>query len=266
MRFRVYPLEFTFRARKIIRFPAMASNTFRGALGLLLREVCGEAEYRRIFEPKAAAGPSGLADSPRPFVIRAEALNGQVVAKGEEFTIRIPAFTAIDESLERAFAVWDRAELLSISGRTPFSLEVADSQALPGRIVLEFITPTELKSGGELVTEPEFPVVAARLCERITTLSALYGEGSAPLDFHRLADAAASVRMMSREIRHVPTTRKSTRSGQTHPLGGFVGTASYVGDLTPFLPLLKIGEWTGVGRQTAWGKGALRIKDFLVSS
>jgi hypothetical protein len=38
-----------------------------------------------------------------------------------------------------------------------------------------------------------------------------------------------------------------------------VGEAEYEGDLTEFVPYLRAAHWTGVGRQTAWGKGALAI-------
>ena len=34
-----------------------------------------------------------------------------------------------------------------------------------------------------------------------------------------------------------------------------MGSVEYEGDLTPFLPFLRAGEWAGVGRQTVWGKG-----------
>jgi hypothetical protein len=57
----------------------------------------------------------------------------------------------------------------------------------------------------------------------------------------------------------VETSRRSGRTGQIHPLGGFVGEAEYEGDLTEFVPYLRAAHWTGVGRQTAWGKGALLI-------
>jgi len=33
----------------------------------------------------------------------------------------------------------------------------------------------------------------------------------------------------------------------------------YEGDLTEFVPYLRAARWTGVGRQTAWGKGAIEI-------
>ena len=60
-------------------------------------------------------------------------------------------------------------------------------------------------------------------------------------------------------IQHVETSRRSSRTGQIHSLGGFVGEAEYEGDLTEFVPYLRAAQWTGVGRQTAWGKGALVV-------
>jgi len=53
--------------------------------------------------------------------------------------------------------------------------------------------------------------------------------------------------------------RRSSRTGQTHSLGGFVGKAEYQGDLTEFVPYLRAAQWTGVGRQTAWGKGEFTL-------
>ena len=53
--------------------------------------------------------------------------------------------------------------------------------------------------------------------------------------------------------------RLSTRTGQSHPLGGFTGEAVYEGPLTPFLPYLEAARFTGVGRQTVWGKGEIAL-------
>jgi hypothetical protein len=33
----------------------------------------------------------------------------------------------------------------------------------------------------------------------------------------------------------------------------------YAGELGEFLPWLRAARWTGVGRQTVWGKGDLRV-------
>ena len=33
----------------------------------------------------------------------------------------------------------------------------------------------------------------------------------------------------------------------------------YEGELGEFVPFLRAAEWTGVGRQTSWGKGAITV-------
>jgi CRISPR-associated endoribonuclease Cas6 len=62
------------------------------------------------------------------------------------------------------------------------------------------------------------------------------------------------------EIQHVAVERRSSRTGQTHPIGGFTGFAEYEGELSEFVPYLQAAKWTGVGRQTVWGKGELEIE------
>jgi hypothetical protein len=122
---------------------------------------------------------------------------------------------------------------------------------------VEFKTPTELKSGDQLAARPEFPALFARIRDRISTLRHLYGPGPLDIDFKSMGDRAASVRMTRCDLRQVDVSRRSTRTGQTHSLGGFIGSAVYEGNLTEFLPFLKAAYWTGVGRQTVWGKGEI---------
>ena len=61
------------------------------------------------------------------------------------------------------------------------------------------------------------------------------------------------------ELRQVEATRRSSRTGQVHGIGGFVGVAEYEGDLGEFIPYLEAAQWTGIGRQCVWGKGELRV-------
>jgi hypothetical protein len=61
-------------------------------------------------------------------------------------------------------------------------------------------------------------------------------------------------------LRYVDVQRRSSKTGQVHSIGGFVGEAEYEGDLAEFVPFLKAAQWTGVGRQTVWGKGEIAVK------
>ena len=132
-------------------------------------------------------------------------------------------------------------------------------RASVNRVRVRFLTPTELKSGQQLAPSPEFAVLAARIRDRISTLRELYGGGALDIDFRAFGERAATVRMTRCEIRNVAVTRRSSRTGQVHPIGGFVGEAEYEGDLGEFVPYLKAAKWTGVGRQTVWGKGEIAI-------
>ena len=125
--------------------------------------------------------------------------------------------------------------------------------------LLEQVTPTELKSGQQIAATPDFAILAARARDRISTLRALYGDGPLEIDFRAFGERARAVRMTRCEIRNLDIRRRSSRTGQVHPIGGFIGEAEYEGDLAEFVPYLKAAKWTGVGRQTVWGKGEIEI-------
>jgi hypothetical protein len=247
-----------------------------------------------MFEPGGlGSGPSGLADSPRPFVFRATHLDGVTVAAGSCFhfdlnlfdlkenaiayfvlafaqlareglgprrgRVELTAVSQMDANGDPAATLYDSGSLLVRQNPTPLELSLEPALAPVMRLRLSFITPTEIKSGQQLATRPEFGIVAARIRDRISTLRELYGPGPLDIDFRAFGERAALVRMTRCEIRHVDIARRSSRTGQTHSIGGFTGEAEYEGDLTEFVPYLRAAQWTGVGRQTVWGKGQIRI-------
>ena len=81
--------------------------------------------------------------------------------------------------------------------------------------------------------------------------------------FEKLAELAGGVAMTGHSLTHEWAERLSTRTGQTHPLGGFTGSADYQGELRELLPVLRAAQFTGVGRQTVWGKGEMEVGCFV---
>jgi hypothetical protein len=153
-----------------------------------------------------------------------------------------------------------RAELAGVKGCTaPKELSLEPDPLAPRRVRVHFVTPTELKSGHQVADRPEFSVLAARIRDRLSTLRQLYDDGPLPIDFRAFQERAAQVRMTHCQIRTVETRRRSSRTGQVHTIGGLVGEAVYEGDLAEFLPYLRAAQWTGVGRQTVWGKGQIEV-------
>ncbi len=142
----------------------------------------------------------------------------------------------------------------------PVALDLASPAAEVHRLLVRFLTPTELKDSQHFAERPEFEVLIARIRDRLGTLSTLYGDGPLPIGFAAMRARAAEVRLAECRIQRLSLTRHSTRTGQSHPLGGFTGEAIYEGPLTPFLPYLEAARFTGVGRQTVWGKGEIALK------
>ena len=309
--FRLYPLRFSFVAREAIYFPpGKSSNILRGAFGVIFRRIAcvpqctgarecewrASCPYARMFEPTATeAGPSGLADWPRPFVFRATHLDGRSVASGESFQfdlnlfdVHTPAITylvltfaqlareglgsrrspveltgvsQLGENGQASTAIFDGASFVLQDGAKPLELNLEARPETVSRLRVTFVTPTELKSGQQLAARPEFATLAARVRDRISTLRELYGEGALAIDFRGFGERAAQVRMIRSEIQQVEIMRRSTRTGQVHPIGGFIGKAEYEGDLAEFVPYLRAARWTGVGRQTVWGKGQIWVEN-----
>lgn len=262
MRFQFYPLRLEFTARESLFFPpGKAANTLRGALGTVLDG--------KVFAPVSGEGPSGLADPPRPFVFRARHLDGRQVQPGEAFHFDLNVFSREPKVFVDAFAALaeqgigpgrGKAHLERVAGADLVSIDL--NPAPPGirNIRVEFLTPTELKHEGRIASEPEFPILFARIRDRISTLRTLYGAGPLEIDFREMGARATAIRMTCCETQRVETHRRSSRTGQTHGIGGFTGFAEYEGDLAEFLPWLEAARWTGVGRQAVWGKGEIRLQ------
>lgn len=249
-----------------------------------------ECAYARIFEPQGA-GPSGFAQRPRPFVLRTHHLDGGRFQPGECFRFDLHLFdltTPLLPHFIQAFArladtglgagrprarlrrveqmtltdsastcAWDAAAPVPDLEASSFPLSPDTTPATIARV--RFLTPTELKSQNTLAARPEFAVLFARIRDRISALRSFYGPSPLEIDFRAMGGRASRIRMTRCEIRDAYAERRSTRTGQVHSLGGFTGEAEYQGDLAEFLPFLRAARWTGVGRQTVWGKGELHL-------
>jgi hypothetical protein len=282
--FEFYRFRFRLRALDPLHFPhGKSANVVRGAFGAVLRDTVSPEVYTRLFEPGAALGsaPSGLADWPRPFVLRAAHLDGLTLRPGEllfldahVFDLHRPALPHFEAALARLAekglgpghgrAELVRTEELDLAdgprpAGTPNVVALDPESSPVNEITVRFCTPTELKTDGGLAEKPEFAVLFRRLRDRISTLRALYGRGPLEIDFRGIGERAGLVRMRRCELTWEQVNRRSGRTGQVHSIGGFTGEADYEGDLAEFRPWLRAARWVGVGRQTVWGKGDVRI-------
>jgi hypothetical protein len=254
-----------------------------------IRHTCS---YARVFEPTSqGVGPSGLSYWPRPFVFRARHLDGRTIQTGEPFHFDLHVFSLDPAVLadfiltfaalasegigpRRGKAELQRVQRLPLGNQheqflyrgsmpiatvEPASLDLEPAASAHTRIRVEFLSPTELKHDHKISSRPEFPILFGRIRDRVSTLRALYGPGPLDIDFRGMRARAARVRMTNCDVRREEADRRSTRTGQSHSIGGFVGVAEYEGEMSEFLPYLEACRWVGVGRQAVWGKGEIAI-------
>ena len=227
--------------RNAVSFPPYgAANLIRGQFG---KSLFAGPLYEKLFAPPhRTEGPSGLKDPPRPYVLRTADLDGRSFAAGTLLKFSVHVF---DASLSPDFTIGTLEQK---------HLSLSRPVQAARRIRVDFLTPTELKNA----PLPSFDMLFARLRDRISSLRALYGAGPLEIDFKAMGERAQSIQLYEDHLEHINRNRTSRHTGQNHAIGGFVGHAIYAGELTEFLPYLEAGYWTGVGRQTVWGKGQIR--------
>ena len=264
---------------------------WRGRFGNALRAACcggspacprGEDCIRgRLFDGhRTGPGPSGLGSPPRPYVFRCFHLHGAPIRAGGSFYIDVHFFDV--PSVERHGALLrqvfsgtasggdQRARLLSTNSLDVHGAESPDWNAMvfdlaqpepttSGEITLDFVSPTELVEQGRIVSGLPFPLLIRRLRDRVSVLRAIHGGGPLELDFKSFANHADSVQILHHSLKFLQGERRSSRTGQTHPLRGWVGPVTYAGPWLGYLPWLLAGQWTGVGEQTVFGKGAFVV-------
>lgn len=141
--------------------------------------------------------------------------------------------------------------------------EVAERAAAlpPDHLHLRFLTPTRLIYRKKPVQRPPFHVLVRRLLDRVSSLSYFHCGQRWEADFRELVEhARQAVELIACDTRWLNVERYSGYQKARLSLGGFVGDATYAGDLAPFLPLLCLGELVHVGKAAVFGNGRYRIR------
>ena len=126
-------------------------------------------------------------------------------------------------------------------------------------IRLRFVTPVLLKEKGQWA-KPDFGPLMKRLRDRTNALSYFYCGEPLEMDFREFGNLAEGVRTVKQDLQWVEEKRYARHRDIRHLLKGYVGEVEFEGDLGPFMPMLRIGEFLHVGKATAFGQGWYRIR------
>ncbi|MCE7987669.1 MAG: CRISPR system precrRNA processing endoribonuclease RAMP protein Cas6 [Caldilinea sp. CFX5] len=143
----------------------------------------------------------------------------------------------------------------------PLSVQVwAGMGVATEQLTLHLQTPTRLKYADAFIAQaPPFHVLVRTLLRRVSALSYFHGGRRWETDYRGWIARAETVTTTAAAVQWQDWSRYSTRTQRRMPLGGLVGTVTYQGDLTPFLPLLRLGELIHVGKNAVFGNGRFVI-------
>jgi hypothetical protein len=143
-------------------------------------------------------------------------------------------------------------------GGMPLNLKVFSVSDVTGQAValtdglsLSLVTPLRLFHEGRLLRGFDSSLFLRGLVRRVSSLAAAYGNGELTDDFRWLALRSREVRVTDSRIRY------DISGGMIN--AGIVGEGVLTGDLEPFLPYLRLGEYLHAGKGASWGFGRLEI-------
>jgi len=156
------------------------------------------------------------------------------------------------------YIVFDRDEQIVHTDFKPQNLFVTPVQSAE-HLRIHFVTPTALKNDGKIKDEIGFLMLLRAIRRRIKSLSVYHNNQSMPdleIDF----EVAKKIIIRSSSFAPFRWKRYSNRQKQKIDFSGVIGMLELEGDLTPFLPLLRMGEITHIGRGTVYGMGKYVIE------
>ena len=129
----------------------------------------------------------------------------------------------------------------------------------PHTLILEAITPLRLKIKGRLTDKITLKDILLAIARRFKVLTQLYGQGK--IDLLQGMDIDAVLKEIKTEAQFSWTDFKrfSKRQNTYMQIGGAMGRMSISGNLSSIYPLLKLGEYIHIGKNTAFGLGRYRL-------
>lgn len=148
------------------------------------------------------------------------------------------------QMLNGNFKVWKLEDILSVQ------------QQNNGKLSINVLTPTRILHKNGLVRDIPFDLFIRTLLRRISLLGRIHCESNWDLPYKDILDQAANqVRLVTNNTSWHDWERYSNRQKKRMNMGGIVGNLIYEGELAPFMPLIQLGQFTHIGKNTTFGLG-----------
>ena len=248
--------------------------------------------YSYIFETPRPAGAEVMRKYekvPHPFILRPPLNSERFIKAGQELPFGLvligrardylPYFVLVMEELaarglgrergkcilqqvsgSRGGVIYDREnrELLPAHGETGTDL-ISRAGNSPDQLTIEFQTPLRLVRERKIIRKLTFQDIYRSLLRRLAILQRFHCDLTPEIDFLGLIDQAAAITTVTNETYWQESRRYSTRQKANMSTSGLVGRLTFSGDLKPFWPVLVLGTYVNVGKNTSFGLGRYRI-------
>jgi len=152
----------------------------------------------------------------------------------------------------------------ALTQAAPMDLASAGKEGDVSRMKVTFLTPCKLVHQRKPVTHADLGVISKSIARRLSMLAHFYG--SAGDGFSLPGELSGNATREIEQISYSATMRYSTRRRRLMPLEGFTGHAVWSGSLGEYYALCKYGEAVGIGKNTSFGFGAIRVEDLAAGS
>jgi hypothetical protein len=204
----------------------------------------------------------GSAQNLMPYVVRAAEAMGQIgLGKGRgRFTLEgISEYNPL-YGAERDLMRENFVQKPTLQVTAPRINEIA-AAGDPQRVTFAVQSPLRLIAEGKLMKQPNPAVFMARLLERCQSLAQHYAEAE-PADNSAWRETAAQVTALAGTLTTayddtlwIDVFSGSKRTGRASPIGGWVGTVRWEGDVLPLRAWLLWGQSLHVGKDCVKGNG-----------
>lgn len=263
----------------------------------ILKEKCIYSYIFESFIPETIKKKTGFPTAPHPFVIEPPPIGERVIKEKEEFEIGlvligkaieyVPYFIYTFEEMSqkgvgakrgkfqilRTYSYSGLRKRVIYSGKTKilkkiyknmdwnYFVKKAKNLQKARELKIEFLTPVRIKRMRKLEKELKFETIIKNLLRRIWMLSTVYGDENLPFEYTEVIESAKKIKAQESKLSWFDWERYSRRQDERMKLGGLVGYKIFKGDFKDFLPLLLLGEYIHIGKNTSFGLGKYRIFD-----
>jgi len=261
--------------------------------------LCGECAYARVFETPVRPGDTGMiegmSDAPHPMILRppmptkrlykaGDPLDVEIILIGQALRFVPHVICAFEDFSRMGFGEgkgkfemqgvsaffggkWNRvySEGDRLLEQRCWTLTGIDQlEDVCGHradcVELKVHTPMRIKWGGSITDDLRFDLLIRNILRRIQMLDQLHCQGTIRFDHERLIALAAHVETIFENLWWTDWSRHSKRRNAEIMMGGVIGEIVFSGELTEFLPYLKLGEILHVGKGTAYGMGRYSMR------